>query len=72
MNKQVAKAGLLCTLALVMTSCVQQQQQQLQESFGVDFKRLKKKYDELYSTDRSTPNVLKNIQNTAYVVYSNP
>ncbi len=71
MYKQVAKAGLLCTLALVMTSCVQQQQQQLQESFGVDFKRLKKEYDELYSTDRSTPNVLKNIQNTAYVVYSN-
>ena len=71
MIKQVAKAGLLCTLALVMTSCVQQQQQQLQESFGVDFKRLKKEYDELYSTDRSTPNELKNIQNTAYVVYSN-
>ena len=72
MNKRVAKAGLLCTLALVMASCVQQQQQQLQESFcGVDFKRLKKEYDELYSTNRSTPNVLKNIQNTAYVVYSN-
>lgn len=72
MYKQVAKAGLLCTLALVMTSCVQQQQQQLQESFGgVDFKRLKKEYDELYSSDRSTPNELKNIQYTAYVVYSN-
>ena len=72
MNKQVAKAWLLCTLALVMASCAQQQQQQLQESFSsVDFKRLKKEYDELYRSDRSTPNELKNIQNTAYVVYSN-
>ena len=72
MIKQVAKSGLLCILALVTASCAQQQQQQLQESFStVDFKQLKKEYDELYSTDRSTPDELKNIQNTAYVVYRN-